>query len=271
MPIQRYKLTLAYRGTRYHGWQTQGAFTNRAGEIAGDGEPIPTVQSALSRAVVSVVRHPINLVGSSRTDTGVHAKGQVAHFDTDQLQIPVEGMRRAINSALPNDIVVRAIDPVELNFDSIRSTASKRYQYAIWHTPDRPPFFADLVWHRWQDLDVAAMRDAAVRLVGTHDFASFARAGHGRDSTVRTVFACDISYRKPKLIIGIEGSGFLWNMVRIIVGTLVEVGQGRIRPDAIDDMLAARDRESAGRTAPPEGLYLQWIRFHKSDSGERPR
>jgi tRNA pseudouridine38-40 synthase len=219
------------------------------------------VQSEVIRAVTSVVRHPINLVGSSRTDTGVHAKGQVAHFDTDQLQIPVDGLRRAINSALSEDVLVRSIEPVSDEFDAIRSTARKRYQYAIWNAPDRPVFFADLAWHRWQALDIEAIRDAARRLEGTHDFASFARPGHGRDSTVRTVYACDVSYRAPRLVIGIEGSGFLWNMVRIMVGTLVEIGQGRRRAPEIDEMLAARSREAAGPTAPPHGLYLQWMQF----------
>lgn len=263
MPSQRYKLTLSYRGTAYHGWQTQGVFANRMGKVIGNGEPIPTVQSALIRAVKSVVRHPINLVGSSRTDTGVHAKGQVAHFDTDQLQIPLEGMRRAINSALADDIVVHTIEPVSDTFDAIRSAVRKRYQYAICNTLNRPAFYGDLVWHRWQTLDVAAMRDAAARLVGTHDFESFSKAGHARGSTVRTVFACDVSYRKPKLVIGVEGNGFLWNMVRIMVGTLVEVGQGRAQPDVINEMLIAKSRAAAGPTAPPQGLYLQWIKFRE--------
>jgi tRNA pseudouridine38-40 synthase len=145
-------------------------------------------------------------------------------------------------------------------FDAITSTTSKRYQYAIWNKPERPTFFPDLVWHRWQRLDVAAMGDAAGRLVGEHDFASFARPGHGRDKTVRTILSCDVSARPPLLVIGVEGTGFLWNMVRIIVGTLVEVGLGRHAPEAIDTMFAARDRQSAGPTAPPHGLYLQWIK-----------
>src|SRR3954468_21814432 len=109
---QRYKLTIAYRGTRYHGWQEQAANALYKGPPPPEGEGIPTIQEVLARAIQSVVRHPINLVGSSRTDAGVHAKGQVAHFDTDQLQIPIEGMRRAVNHALPEDILVRTIEPV---------------------------------------------------------------------------------------------------------------------------------------------------------------
>ena len=257
---QRYKLVIAYRGTNYHGWQQQGVTPNYKGEMPPEGQGIPTVQEIVARAIVSVVQHRIDLVGSSRTDAKVHAKGQVAHFDTDQLQIPPEGMRRAVNHALPDDILVRSIEPVEAAFDAIGSTISKRYQYFIWNAPDRPLFFADLAWHRWQELDVDAMRNAARRFVGEHDFASFAKPGHGRGSTVRTVHACEVSSHGPKLVVGVEGSGFLWNMIRIMVGTLVEVGLGRYAPEAIDQMLQARDRQAAGPTAPPHGLYLQWVR-----------
>jgi tRNA pseudouridine38-40 synthase len=257
---QRYKLTLAYRGTRYHGWQRQAVTDNYKGEPLGEGEGIPTIQEIVAKAITSIVRHPIQLVGSSRTDAGVHAKGQLAHFDTDQTQIPLEGLRRAANHALPDDILIRAIEPAPQSFDAIGSTTSKRYQYLVWRALDRPLFFPDLAWHRWQTLDVPAMAQAAEKLVGTHDFASFAKPGHGKMSTIRTVLACDVHARGPKLVIGVEGTGFLWNMVRIIVGTLVEVGLGRYGPDAIDRMLAARDRQAAGPTAPAYGLYLQWIK-----------
>lgn len=290
---QRYKLTVAYRGTRYHGWQAQPAMhTYKGGGWAGlpdapeqpneppsaneaifptppgvspvpEGleETIPTVQGALSRALGQVVGHPVQVVGSSRTDAGVHAKGQVCHFDTDKVQIPPANIRRAVNHRLPNDVLVRRIEPVPDSFDAILSTSHKRYQYLIWNAPDRPIFFSDLAWHRWQKLDEAAMRFAAGRLVGTHDFASFARPGHGRENTVRTVLGCDVTRRGPKLVVGVEGTGFLWNMVRIIVGTLVEVGLGRHAPGAIDQMIAAKDRRAAGPTAPPHGLYLHWIRM----------
>jgi tRNA pseudouridine38-40 synthase len=263
--IKRYKLTLAYRGTRYHGWQRQAMTEGYKGEPLGEGEGIPTIQEIVAKAVTSVVRHPIQLVGSSRTDAGVHAKGQLAHFDTHMTQIPLDGLRRAVNHALPEDILVRAIEPVAQSFDVIGSTTSKRYQYLIWNTPDRPLFFPDLAWHRWQGLDAAAMSDAARRLVGTHDFASFAKPGHGKLTTVRTILSCDVAARGPRLVIGVEGTGFLWNMVRIIAGTLVEVGLGRYGPEQIDTMLAAKDRQSGGPTAPPHGLYLQWIKTRRDD------
>ncbi len=261
MPTQRYKLTIAYRGTAYHGWQFQTASRTYKKPLPEGSNEIPTVQGTLAAALVEVVRHPVQLVGSSRTDAGVHAKGQVAHFDTDQLQIPPEGLRMAVNSRLPGDIVVKAIQGVDDGFDAIASTVSKRYQYLVWSHPDRNAFQADTAFHRWQTLDLAAMRQAAARLVGRHDFASFAKPGHGRENTVRTVFDCDVSRRGAMVVIGVHGSGFLWNMVRIIAGTLIEVGIGRYTADDVSAMLAARDRQSAGQTAPAHGLYLQWIRF----------
>jgi tRNA pseudouridine38-40 synthase len=260
VPTQRYKLKIAYRGTHYHGWQTQGVNPTWKGPMPPAGHGIPTIQEKLRRAIEDVVRHEVSLVGSSRTDAGVHAKGQVAHFDTDKTQIPIEALRQSVNARLPGDILIHRIDAVPDSFDAIRSTISKRYQYMIWHAPDRPPFINELVWHRWFTLDIEAMQAAATHLIGTHDFASFAKPGHGRDNTIRTVHDCSVSYRSPRLIIGVEGSGFLWHMVRIITGTLFEVGLKRIRPEEIAEMIAARNRTAAGPTAPPQGLYLQWIR-----------
>ena len=286
--VQRYKLTVAYRGTRYHGWQQQAALPSYKGErdpafvppaehddtppplgFAAPGvgpapglpvDYIPTIQGELTKAIGEVVGHPVDIVGSSRTDAGVHAKGQVCHFDTDKVQIPREGLRRAINHRLPSDILVRSIEPVPETFNAVTSTRTKRYQFLIWSHPDRPLFFSDLAWHRWHYLDVPKILEAAAHFVGSHDFASFARPGHGRENTVRMVHACDVSFRSPKLVIGVEGGGFLWNMVRIMVGTLVEVGLGRTQPARIPEILAARDRRAAGPTAPPHGLYLQWIK-----------
>jgi tRNA pseudouridine38-40 synthase len=270
MTTQRYKLTIAYRGSRYHGWQSQPFMDTYTGTPPPPGEGIPTIQSEITKALVSVVRHPIQVVGSSRTDTGVHAKGQIAHFDTIHSQIPTDNMRRAANAQLPGDILIRRIEPVPQTFDAIYSTIRKRYQYYIWNAPDRAVFTNDLAWHRWHRLDVEAMAAAAAQLVGEHDFASFARPGHGRESTIRTVFGCDVVARGPQLVIGIEGSGFLWNMVRIIVGTLAQVGIGRYTPDDIPGMLAARDRKAAGPTAPPHGLYLQWIKTKLRTPVETP-
>jgi tRNA pseudouridine38-40 synthase len=259
MPTQRLKLTLAYRGTRYHGWQRQLALPSYKGPPPDPGAGIPTIQETLTSALSAVVRHPVSVVGSSRTDAGVHAKGQVVHFDTDQGQIPLEGLRLALNHQLPDDILVYSIEPVPETFDAIASAVRKRYQYFIWTAEDRNPFFPDQCWHRWQPLDIPAMEAAAKYFEGEHDFTSFARPRHGRQSAVRIIHQCKISHTGHKLVIGVEGNGFLWNMVRIIVGTLVEVGQNRHPPEIIQTMLAAQDRRAGGQTAPPHGLYLQWI------------
>jgi tRNA pseudouridine38-40 synthase len=261
MPTQRYQLLLSYRGTRYHGWQQQPVLETYKGEPPPAGAGIPTIQETLAGAIAAVLSHPVAVVGSSRTDAGVHAKGQVAHFDTNQTQIPPESLRRAVNHRLPPDILVREINCVPEGFDAITAAVKKRYQYFIWNAPDRNPFFPDLCWHRWQTLDLAAMKIASGHFVGEHDFVSFARPGHGRQTTVRTVLSCGVSWRGPMIVFGIEGTGFLWNMVRIMVGTLVEVGLGRYTPEGIPKMLAAGTREAAGSTAPPQGLFLQWIKI----------
>lgn len=259
---QRYKLTIAYRGTAYHGWQTQYANEFYKGPPPNAGRRgIPTIQETLAVAIQKVVRHPIRLVGSSRTDTGVHAKGQVAHFDTTMTHIPVKGLQQSINAKLPDDIDIRSIEPVPDTFDAISSTLSKRYQYLLWNTREKPVHFSDLAWNWWRTLDVPRMQEAAQRFVGTHDFASFTKTGHGRENTIRTVHSCTIAHHAPKLVFGIEGSGFLWNMVRIMVGTLVQVGTGHFRPEDIHEMLASKNRNAAGHTAPPQGLFLQWIKY----------
>ena len=260
MPTQRYKLTIAYRGTRYHGWQQQTVLDTFKGERPPPGQGLPTIQKTLARVMGEVIGHPVTLSGSSRTDAGVHAKGQIAHFDTDQLQVPPEGLRRAVNYRLPSDILLRSIEPVDPSFDSITWTTGKRYQYFIWNHLERAVFFADLAWHRWQPLDRDAMAEAAQVFVGEHDFLSFARPRHGRESTIRDIHVCRLTHRGPKMVIGIEGNGFLWNMIRIMVGTIVEVGLGHFGPEVIQQMLDARDRRAAGATAPPHGLYLQWIK-----------
>jgi tRNA pseudouridine38-40 synthase len=260
-PSQRYKLVIAYRGTNYHGWQTQLVPPTWRGDAPDQLAGIPTVQQTLAEAITRVVNHPITLVGSSRTDAGVHAKGQIAHFDTIRLQIQKDKLRRAVNARLPDDIVIHSIEAVPNEFHAIRSTLRKRYQYAVWNASDRSAFAGDLAFFRWQQMDAERMAEAARHFEGEHDFTSFCRPGHGRATTVRTVYSCTVSRRGPLIVIGVEGSGFLWNQVRIMAGTLVEVGMGRFKPDDIVKMLAAKDRKTAGSTGPAHGLYLQWIQM----------
>jgi len=261
-PLQRYKLTIAYRGTHYHGWQVQKHSSTWKGVLPADGSGLPTIQAVCSKAIRSVVDHEVLLSGSSRTDSGVHAKGQVAHFDTPMKQIPLDGMRRACNSRMPDDIVIKSIEPVPPEFDAIVNTDRKRYQYVIWNASDRDPLRDDLMFHRWQKLDFDAMRAAAAHFQGEHDFNAFAKPGHGRATTVRMLHECSLQVRGPMVVLGVTGSGFLWNMVRIIAGTLVDIGIGHINADDIPKILASRDRRNAGNTAPAHGLYLHWIRFH---------
>jgi tRNA pseudouridine38-40 synthase len=265
--IQRYKLVVSYRGTAYFGWQTQGFPASWKGARPAHATGLPTVQTTMNNAVKEVLRHPVKCVGSSRTDTGVHAKGQVVHFDTHLTQIPMIGLMRAINHQLPDDILIRSIEPVPPTFDAIASAASKRYQYAVWNHDDRPVFQGDLYYHRWQPIHIEPMREAMQHLIGTHDFAAFAKPGHKRLTTVRTVTSIDVSRRGPIIVIGFEGGGFLWNQVRIMAGTLIDVGEGLLKPDDVAKMLDSRDRRRAGRTAPANGLYLQWV---KSREGSAP-
>jgi tRNA pseudouridine38-40 synthase len=254
-------MTVAYRGTRYHGWQQQALLPTYKGPPPPPGHGIPTVQETLSRAMAKVLHHPVSVVGSSRTDTGVHAKGQVAHFDTPETRIPPNNLRRAINHKLPPDIRIRSLEIAPEGFHAISWANHKRYQYFIWNAPDVNPFCHDLAWHWWQPLNVAAMEKAAEYFEGTHDFASFCKPAHVRETTVRTVLRCQVTARRPRLLVAVEGPGFLWNMVRIMVGTLVQVGMGAYPPEEILRMIEARDRRAAGPTAPPEGLYLHWVRF----------
>jgi tRNA pseudouridine38-40 synthase len=259
-PGRRFKLTLAYRGTRYRGWQKQAVPPTWKGPVVEE-QGLPTVQETIERCLLEVVRHPLHLAGSSRTDAGVHARGQVAHFDCHRLSLPAEGLRRAVNARLPGDIVVRRIEPVEPSFDAIRWTTSKRYEYLIRNSPERDAFNADSSFWRWHRLDLDRMSRASRRIIGTHDFAAFARPGHGRESTVRTIFDAGVERRGEMVVFFVEGSGFLWNQVRIMAGTLIDVGIGKKSIDDVSMIIESKDRTRAGDTAPAHGLYLDWIRF----------
>ncbi len=210
-------------------------------------------------------RQPISLVGASRTDTGVHARGQVAHFEA-ATPIPLERLAPAINSRLPDDVEVVEARVVPHSFDAIRSVISKQYRYRLYNADRRPLELRNYVYHCWTPLEFASMRDAAARLVGTHDFAGFAAASHGRLTTVRTIHACRVDASPtlfPEVHLFVEGDGFLYNMVRIIAGTLVEVGRGRFTPEVIDQVLQTGDRRLAGPTLPASGLWLEWIRYEE--------
>ena len=256
-PTIRYKLVVAYRGTAYHGWQRQ---------LTPGEDELPTVQNELRLALQRVVGHPVNVVGASRTDSGVHARGQAAMFDTIRDQITPDKLVLATNAKLPADVSVVSAERVEGEFEVIGDTVEKGYRYAIHNAPLKDVFGGDVSLHvvpKPRPLDVEAMHDAAARLVGEHDFASFAKPGHGRESTVRTITAASVLRDGDRIHFDVSGTGFLWHQVRILTGTLLRIGVGKWGPDEIDRILAARDREAAGPTAPAHGLCLMWVR-HRS-------
>lgn len=298
--VARFLLTIAYDGTDFHGWQKQRATDGPSdgapsgpdeprdgrtdGSVrspapgAGATAPIPafspsrvlrTVQEVVERAVREVVREPIELIGASRTDSGVHARMQAAAFtradlarEEDRRGPPDDRLALAINSRLPDDVQVTGARPVHRHFDPIGHCEAKGYRYLLHTAMERPLWNRRVVHHVHTPLDEAPMRDAAARLIGEHDFAAFAAAGHGRLSTVRTVHQCEVSrLDETTLAIDVAGSGFLWNMVRIIAGTLVDVGRGRLTLDDVASALESRDRRNAGPTLPPTGLCLMWIRY----------
>ncbi len=257
--MPRYKLTIAYDGSSFHGWQKQEP---------PDSDPLRTAQGVLEVVVRDVVREEIRLVGASRTDSGVHAEGQVAAFTSEQ-DLEPERLAAAINSRLPDDLQVRGAEYTSDTFSPISDCVAKGYRYRLAHSRRqgilRPLF--DRHYTAWTAyvLDWNRMNEAAVHIVGEHDFCSFTRLNHGRDSTVRTVNSCSVTEPEENLVVlEISGNGFLYNMIRIIAGTLLEVGRGKIEPDEILEILAAKDRARAGHTMAPEGLCLSWVCYGDS-------
>lgn len=247
-PRRNIRLVVAYNGAAYHGWQRQA-----------DG--LPTIQQHIEEAAARVVGHPVILFGTGRTDAGVHAEGQVANFYTTNFSIPLRGLRRAVNARLPRDIAIRSADEVPDDFHASRSAVGKTYRYRIYTAPQRPVNLHKLVYHYWRQLDIEPMRDAARRLVGTHDFRGFASSADEREDTVRTIFRCEISEAPDEIHVTVQGDGFLYNMVRNIVGTLIEIGRGHWQPDRVDLVLSSRDRRDAGPTVPPDGLTMVCVHF----------
>ena len=220
-----------------------------------------TVQERLAAAAGRVVRHPVIVFGAGRTDAGVHAEGQVANFYTTNFAVPMVGLRRAINSRLPYDIAVRSAVEVDEVFHASRSATGKTYRYRLHIATQRCVARHRQVYHFDRSLDVHRMRLGAARLLGTHDFRGFATSAEARENTVRTVFRCDVSEHDDELHVTVQGDGFLYNMVRNIVGTLVEIGRGRWEADQVDLALTTRDRKHAGPTAPAQGLSLLCVHY----------
>ena len=276
--MPRYKLTVAYDGTEFFGWQKQEPPDPDAPKPAPGEEPqrlqLRTVQHVLEQTVRQVVREQVILTGASRTDSGVHANGQVASFTSDPdpskgVGWPAErgtaNLVKAINSKLPRDVLVHSAEIVEDDFNPIGGAVEKEYCYTMVSGAVRPLWDRRYVFHTWYDLDATRMQQAADLMVGEHDFACFAQINHGRKTTVRTIYNCKIETPEPgKFVIRVSGSGFLYNMVRIIGGTLMEIGRGKIEPEMVREMIASGDRKLAGVTLPPMGLRLEWIRYEEA-------
>ncbi len=260
-----FKLTVAYDGTHYAGWQVQ---LRRQ-----------TVQGAIEKAIAQVANERVRVTGSGRTDSGVHAIAQVASFSLSHWRARAEDLARALNSKLPPDIAVRELSDAAADFHAIRDAIGKRYRYQLQIGGGRDAFEYRYRWHLPGPIDVAAMRTAAELLRGRHDFASFQAAGSDRKTTVRDVRALEIIDQGSatgagqgsddpavqRLAIEVEADGFLYNMVRNIVGTLVEVGRGKRDPAWAAEVLAARDRTVAGPTAPPHGLFLLRVDYRPTN------
>jgi tRNA pseudouridine38-40 synthase len=246
MTTRNIKLTISYDGLNYSGWQRQRGKR--------------TIQGELERALGELTGVFIKANGASRTDAGVSAIGQVANFFIDS-PIPAENFVRALNHRLPRDIVVTEAVETEQLFDASGSAKSKLYRYTIFTGKNRNVLTTRNCWHRPAALDVAAMDAAAKMLLGKKDFRSFASAADKRESSIRAVMKCEVTQEDKWVYIDIEADRFLYNMVRNIVGTLVEIGRGKWKPEKMNEMIEAKSRTSAGPIAPPEGLCLMWIKY----------
>jgi tRNA pseudouridine38-40 synthase len=243
------RLTLAYDGAGFHGWQRQ--------------PDLRTVQEAVEETLRHLLLHPLVVQGASRTDSGVHARGQVANVLTSS-SIPLDNLRRAIGHHLPADIALVHIREAPPDFDASRDACGKLYRYRLYNAVERPvgELLGRQAWHIWWPLDDERLWAAGRAMVGTHDFAGFQTQGNPRPSTVRTIRRVEILRVGREVWIDVEGDGFLYNQVRNMVGTLIEIGRGHWPVERIGEILATRSRSLAGPIAPAHGLCLQWVRYH---------
>ena len=239
-------LTLKYLGTAYHGWQVQ--------------PNARTIEGELNRCLSELLQEDIQVIGASRTDAGVHAKGNIAVFDTDA-RMPAEKISYALNQRLPKDIVIQKSCQVDADFHPRHCDTRKTYSYHIYRGEFPMPLRTRYSYFTYVPLDVTKMREAAALFLGEHDFKSFCSANTQVESTVRTIEFLDVTEDDRELVITIRGNGFLYNMVRIIAGTLVDVGRGFLAVEDIPDILMACNRERAGQTLPACGLVLEKYEF----------
>lgn len=249
--MTRWKLTIEYRGTNYAGWQIQG-------------QGHKTIQETIENAIFSFSSQRVKIVGAGRTDSGVHARGQVAHFDFDNTRHNMSGyeIAKAINAFLKEESIsiIRA-EEVDDEFHARFGAKKKLYTYSILNRPAKPAIDNELVWHIGRDLDIDAMQEAAKHLIGTHDFTSFRAAMCQAKSPIKTVDDLKVERAGDYIFIHAFGQSFLHHMVRNIAGTLVLVGEGKWKPDDVKEALEKKHRAAAGITAPPEGLSLIYIDY----------
>ncbi len=242
--MRNLKCTVAYDGTNYHGFQKQ--------------ENAITVQEVIETSLEKLIKKEVEIIGASRTDSGVHAEGQVFNCKL-KTSIPTEKFALALNTRLPDDIVIIKANDVNYDFHARYSSKDKIYRYQIYNDQFLSPFLRNYTYHIYNKLDLKAMKKGASYLVGKHDFTSFRAVGCNAKVPIRTIYYIDIDSVDKLISLRIKGSGFLYNMVRIIVGTLIKVGLKRINPTEVKEILLAKDRRLAGPTAFAGGLILEKI------------
>ena len=245
--MPRLKAVLAYDGTAFAGYQIQ--------------PDARTVQGELEDALAKMHKgKPIRTYASGRTDAGVHARGQVVHFDSP-LQIPEKNWAKALQTLLPDDIAIRSVVRVKADFHARYDAKKKEYRYRILTSETPDVFRRHYTYHVPQPLNVGAMEAAIKDVVGTHDFTSFCSLKTAVEEKTRTIYAAHLQEEQDEIVLTFVGNGFLYNMVRILVGTIIEIGRGERERDAIKSILAARSRQFAGKTAPPQGLVLWSVSY----------
>ena len=239
--MKNYKITISYDGTKYNGWQRQGNTQN-------------TIQEKFENVLSVMCGHMVEIHASGRTDRGVHASGQVANFKCDT-KLSCNEIKNYLNHYLPADILVKNVEEADLRFHSRLNAVSKTYEYMI--ATEKPDvFIRKYVYTAEKEIDVEKMRKGAEKLLGTHDFRGFSSLGKTKKSTIRTINSIDVSENNGIISVKINGSGFLYNMVRIIAGTLLDIGTGAIPASVIDAVLEEKTRAIAGTTLPAQGLKL---------------
>jgi len=240
------RLVIEYDGTRYGGWQRQ--------------KNSITIQQRLEEAIEKIVHEHVNVIGAGRTDAGVHALAQVANFRTTS-RIPAAKFVSATNAHLPKDIAVRGADEVPLDFHARYDAQARHYRYTILNDPVRTAIGRSYAYRVWPPLDLGPMQEAAHGLLGEHDFSAFETESSPERQSVRRIERADLSRAGPYVLFDVVGNAFLYNMVRAIVGTLIQVGRGKITPHEFQDVLATRDRTFAGPNVPAHGLCLVQVRY----------